>query len=152
MRSMRLTNKTLCPHTGSLHNRLSIYRRAHMPKHPQNNQMRCALHMWGNKSKYDQQFCTVRHVMSICAWIVSQLFTQSRNKTTTTTISTMCEPVSNYGGQRQCGYCQLMMGNGLITTMDAHVGLMKNSFTSHIIGNCNGIQGNAMSHVWHTTT
>ena len=26
----------------------------------------------------------------------------------------MCEPIRNYGGQRQCGYCQLMMGNGPI--------------------------------------
>ena len=49
MSSMRLTNKTLCPCTGSLRNRLSIYCGAHMPKHLQNNQMRCALHMWGNK-------------------------------------------------------------------------------------------------------
>ena len=30
--------------------------------------------------------------------------------------------------------------------------IMKNSFTSHTIDNCNGIKGNAMSHVWHTTT
>ena len=51
MRSTRLTNKTLCPRTGSLCNRLSIYRGAHMPKRPQNNQMRCALHMWGNKTR-----------------------------------------------------------------------------------------------------
>ena len=49
----------------------------------------------------------------------------------------MCEPVSNYGGQRQCGYCQLMMGNGPIVTMDGRAGLMKNSFTSHTIDNCN---------------
>ena len=58
----------------------------------------------------------------------------------------MCEPISNYGGQRQCGYCQLMMGNGPIATMDGHAGLMKNSCTSHTIDNCNGIKGNAMSH------
>ena len=64
----------------------------------------------------------------------------------------MCETVSIYGGQRQCEYCQLMMGNGPITTMNGHSGLMKNSFTSHTIDNCNGIKGNAMSHVWHTTT
>ena len=51
MRSTRLTNKTLCPCTGSLRNRLSIYHGAHMPKRPQNNQMRCALHMWGNKTR-----------------------------------------------------------------------------------------------------
>ena len=37
----------------------------------------------------------------------------------------MCQPVSNYGGQRQCGYCQLMMGNGPIATMDGRAGLMK---------------------------
>ena len=36
----------------------------------------------------------------------------------------MCEPISNYGGQRQCGYCQLMMGNGPIATMDGHAGLI----------------------------
>ena len=60
--------------------------------------------------------------------------------------------VSNYGGQRQCGYCQQMTGNGPIATMNGHVGLTKNSFTSHTIDNCNGIKGNAMSHVWHTTT
>ena len=64
----------------------------------------------------------------------------------------MCEPVSNYGGQKQCGYCQLMMGNGPIATMDGHARLMKNSFTSHTMDNCNGIKGNAMSHIWHTTT
>ena len=48
--------QTLCPHTGSLCNQLSIYCGAHMPKRPQNNQM------------------------SNCAWIVSQLFTQSRKQ------------------------------------------------------------------------
>ena len=47
------------------------------------------------------------------------------NKTTTTTISTLCETVSNCGGQRQCGYCQLMMGNGPIATTNGHAGLMK---------------------------
>ena len=64
----------------------------------------------------------------------------------------MCQPVSSYGGQKQCGYCQLMMGNGPIATMDGCAGLMKNSFTSHTIDNCNAIKGNAISHVWHTTT
>ena len=49
----------------------------------------------------------------------------------------MCETVSNYSGQRQCGYCQLMMENGPIATMNGHAGLMKNSFTSHTIDNCN---------------
>ena len=50
MRSTRVTDKTLCPHTGLLHNWLSINRGAHMPKRPHNNQMRCALHMWGNQT------------------------------------------------------------------------------------------------------
>ena len=51
MRLTRLTSKTLRPCTGSLYNRLSIYHAAHMPKHPQNNQIRCALHMWGNTTR-----------------------------------------------------------------------------------------------------
>ena len=59
----------------------------------------------------------------------------------------MCQPVCNYGGQRQCGYCQVMMGNGPIATMDGRAGLMKNSFTSHTIDNCNDIKGNAISQI-----
>ena len=91
--------------------------------------------------------------VSLCSPCLLACFSHNRgNTTTTTTISTMCEPVSNYSGQRQCGYCQLMMGNGPIATMEGHAGLTKNSFTSHTIDNCNGIKGNAISHVWHTTT
>ena len=120
--------RTFCPCTGSLCNRLSIYRGAHMPN--VHKTIKCPL---------------VRELF--------HNFSHNRgNKTTTTTISTLCETVSNYGGQRQCGYCQQMTGNGPIATMNGHAGLTKNSFTSHTIDNCNGIKGNAMSHVWHTTT
>ena len=50
IRSSTITNNSLCPHTGALRNRLAINRGAHLPSHPNNNQMRCALHMWGNKT------------------------------------------------------------------------------------------------------
>ena len=51
IRSSTITNKSLCPRTGALRNRLAINRGAHLPSHPNNNQMQCALHMWGNKTR-----------------------------------------------------------------------------------------------------
>ena len=34
----------------------------------------CPSHVGATKHEYDQQFCTVRHVMSICAWILFHNF------------------------------------------------------------------------------
>ena len=50
IRSSTITNNSLCSRTGALRNRLAISRGAHLPSHPNNNQMRCALHIWGNKT------------------------------------------------------------------------------------------------------
>ena len=47
--SSTVNNNTLCPHTGALRNNLAINQGTYLPKHPKNNQKRCALHMWGNK-------------------------------------------------------------------------------------------------------
>ena len=53
--SYTITNNSLCPRTGALCNRLAINWGAHLPSHPNNNQMRCALHMWGNKTRVRAQ-------------------------------------------------------------------------------------------------
>ena len=105
--------------------------------------------MWGNKTRVRS---TILHCETCNAHLCMDCFTRFHTIEETQQLQQQFPQCVDPSATTVCGYCQLMMGNGPIATMDGRAGLVKIPFTSHTIDNCNGIKGNAISHVWHTTT
>ena len=67
IQSSTVNNNTLCPCTVVLCNHLAINRGAHLPKHPNNNQMHFALHMWGQQNASVGTYSLLCHMQ--CAFV-----------------------------------------------------------------------------------
>ena len=136
-----MNNNTLCPHTGALRNHLAINQGAHLPKHPNNNQMRCALHM-ATKRKCGHIFSIVPHAMCICVLIVSHIFILLRRSMTynvsSSTLSQMYR-LFRVGTTMGWVYCD---GIVAIHHINNVTGLTTTSFTNELIHHCDRTKPN----------
>ena len=131
-----MNNNTLCPCTGALCNRLAINRGAHLPKHPNNNQMQVSFICGETKCECGHIFSIVPHATCICVLIVSHIFTLSRKSMTynvsRSTPSWMYR-LFRVGTTMRWSYCDEIVAIHHINNV---TGLATTSFTNETIHHC----------------
>ena len=137
-----MNNNTLCSCTGALHNCLAINWGARLPKHPNNNQMLCALHTWGDKMRVWEHIlhCATCNV-HLCVDCFTH-FTLLRKSMTYNVSSSF--PSQIYRLFREGMTMRWSYWDGIVAIchIDNVTGLATTSFTNEIIHHCDRTKPN----------